>query len=271
MNSGVEDAFAIAWRLAAVLRGYGGEHLLESYEAEQRPNMIKRMERCDTHVQTHGPRYAWHHESPDLVMAQTEEGKQFREKIADNLEQQGPETIDRGVELDARYRSAVIYQDDSQEPSWEFRRYTPSTKPGARAPALFLKDGNTNIVDLYGREFTLVTFTPSPENNMIQEVAKEMSIPLEVVSLPHEDHAHKIWGTNHALLRADGHVAWRGDSAPSKDTAIEIWKVVTGQMVFPGYEKPTAGETEMKVLAIAKAVETMAVDEKPKFAAAFQY
>lgn len=44
-----------------------------------------------------------------------------------------------------------------------------------------------------------------------------------------------------------------------------------GSDVIPGIEKPTAGKTEVKVLAIAKAVETMAVDEKPKFAAAFQY
>jgi hypothetical protein len=271
MNSGVEDAFAIAWRLAAVLKGYGGKHLLESYEAEQRPTMIKRMERCDRHVQTHSPRYAWHQEDPSLVMAQTEEGKQFRNKIADNLQEQGPETIDRGIELDARYKSAVIYRDDSQEPSWEFRRYTPSTKPGARAPSLFLKDGTTNIVDLYGREFTFVTFAPSPEKNMIQQVAEEMCIPLKVVSLPDEEHAHGIWGTNHALLRADGHVAWRGNSAPSKGIAVDIWKVVTGQRAFPGYEKQEVGEIELKVLAIAKAVKTMAVDEKPKFAAAFQY
>jgi hypothetical protein len=46
---------------------------------------------------------------------------------------------------------------------------------------------------------------------------------------------------------------------------------VTGQMVFPEYGKPTAGETELKALVVAKAIDTMAVDEKPKFAAAFQY
>jgi hypothetical protein len=271
MNSGVEDAFAVAWRLAAVIKGYGGAHLLQSYEAEQRPTMIKRMERCDRHVNTHVPRYTWHQEDPGLVMAQTEEGKQFREKIADNLQEEGPETIDRGIELDARYRSPVIYQDDSQEPVWEFRRYTPSTKPGARAPALFLKDGKTNIVDLFGKEFSLVTFTPSHEINVFHEVAQEMGIPLKVVELQDEDQAHNIWGTNHALIRADGHVAWRSDSAPSKDTVVDVWKVVTGQMTFPGYERQTVGESELKVLAIAKAVETMAVDEKPKFAAAFQY
>lgn len=271
MNSGIEDAFAIAWRLVAVVKGYGGEHLLQSYEAEQRPTMIKRLERCDRHVHTHVPRFTWHRENPGLVMAQTEEGKQFRQKIADNLQEEGPETIDRGMELDARYESAVIYQDGSKEPAWEFRRYTPSTRPGARAPALFLKDGKTNIVDLFGKEFTLVTFAPCNEINVIQDVAQEMCIPLKVVELPDEDHAHKIWEANHVLIRADGHVAWRSDSTPSRDTAIDIWKVVTGQVAFPGYEEQTANETELKVLAIAKAVETLAVDEKPRFAAAFQY
>jgi len=42
-------------------------------------------------------------------------------------------------------------------------------------------------------------------------------------------------------------------------------------MVFPEYVRPAAGETELKVLAVAKAIKTMAVDEKPKFAAAFRY
>ena len=42
-------------------------------------------------------------------------------------------------------------------------------------------------------------------------------------------------------------------------------------MVFPEYVRQAAGETELKALVVAKAIDTMAVDEKPKFAAAFQY
>ena len=41
--------------------------------------------------------------------------------IADNLREQALETIDRGIEFDARYKSAVIYQDNSQALSREFR------------------------------------------------------------------------------------------------------------------------------------------------------
>ena len=123
MNSGVQDALAAACRLAALIKVYGGPHLIPSYEAEQRTMVIKRMSCCDSHIQTHSPRYKTHSENPQLTFAKTEEGKACRREIAKHLQTAGPETIDHGMELDVRYRSAVIYQDDSQEPPWEFRRY----------------------------------------------------------------------------------------------------------------------------------------------------
>ena len=36
MNGGVGDAVNFGWKLAAVLEGWGGERLLESYETERR-------------------------------------------------------------------------------------------------------------------------------------------------------------------------------------------------------------------------------------------
>jgi 3-(3-hydroxy-phenyl)propionate hydroxylase len=38
MNAGVRDAYNLAWKLDAVLRGQAGEALLDSYEAERRPH-----------------------------------------------------------------------------------------------------------------------------------------------------------------------------------------------------------------------------------------
>src|SRR5207244_287263 len=37
MNTGVGDAVDLGWKLAAVLRGWGGPRLLDSYESERRP------------------------------------------------------------------------------------------------------------------------------------------------------------------------------------------------------------------------------------------
>ena len=37
MNTGIQDAFDLGWKLAAVLDGWGGETLLDSYDFERRP------------------------------------------------------------------------------------------------------------------------------------------------------------------------------------------------------------------------------------------
>ncbi|GFG63477.1 FAD-binding monooxygenase [Mycobacterium kubicae] len=37
MNTGMQDAFNLAWKLAAVVRGEAGQHLLDSYHAERHP------------------------------------------------------------------------------------------------------------------------------------------------------------------------------------------------------------------------------------------
>ena len=37
MNTGISDAADLAWKLEAVIKGYGGENLLQSYEEERQP------------------------------------------------------------------------------------------------------------------------------------------------------------------------------------------------------------------------------------------
>ena len=41
MNTGIQDAVNLSWKLAATLQGWGGEHLLGSYETEMRPIAIR--------------------------------------------------------------------------------------------------------------------------------------------------------------------------------------------------------------------------------------
>jgi hypothetical protein len=44
MNTGIQDAHNLAWKLAAVLRGRGGAALLDTYTAERRPVGLANME-----------------------------------------------------------------------------------------------------------------------------------------------------------------------------------------------------------------------------------
>lgn len=41
MNMGLGDAYDIGWKLAAVVNGWGGEHLLSSFEAGRRPVALR--------------------------------------------------------------------------------------------------------------------------------------------------------------------------------------------------------------------------------------
>src|SRR5690606_41196923 len=41
VNTGFGDVVDLGWKMAATLKGWGGEHLLESYEAERRPIAVR--------------------------------------------------------------------------------------------------------------------------------------------------------------------------------------------------------------------------------------
>jgi 2-polyprenyl-6-methoxyphenol hydroxylase-like FAD-dependent oxidoreductase len=57
MNTGLGDAFNLGWKLAAVVNGWGGRRLLDSYEPERRPigerNRDASVENAGVHLQYH--------------------------------------------------------------------------------------------------------------------------------------------------------------------------------------------------------------------------
>ena len=59
MNTGLQDAHNLAWKLALAARGAAGDALLESYEAERRPvglDVVESTSRAMNTVLTHGAR-----------------------------------------------------------------------------------------------------------------------------------------------------------------------------------------------------------------------
>ena len=154
MNSGVEDALSIVWRLSALHKGFGGRKLLSSYTNERRPNMMIRLERCNVHIGKFTPMIMATMKAPikDIFLEDSANGE-ARSATAKHLDSVGSENIDRGVELDLRYlNSEVIVTDGSIEPAFDNLRYTPSTRPGHRAPHVFLRHSNKSIIDFYSQE-----------------------------------------------------------------------------------------------------------------------
>ncbi|PCG97466.1 Monooxygenase, FAD-binding [Penicillium occitanis (nom. inval.)] len=249
MNSGVVDAVDLGWRLAAVIKGYGGKGLLQAYGDERRPMMIRALQRSYRHVLEHvvlNDIYKENWESLKGISSGGGDNTQAFTLIKNYITHSGPETLDRGIELDLRYdHSPIIYPDGTVPIPWDAKQYQPTTRPGSRAPHVFLKDGITSIYDLFGREWTLVHFTEEHGNDdgscLFVDTARGMRFPLTYVKLCGEDHVRQIWERTLVLVRPDTHVAWRADEAPIEQQVIEnILRVVSGNVLYPDYHRSEA-------------------------------
>ena len=54
-NTGVQDVFNLCWKSAAVIRGYAGDGLLDTYEAERQPIAAFNVEHALRNAAKHQP------------------------------------------------------------------------------------------------------------------------------------------------------------------------------------------------------------------------
>lgn len=255
LNSGIVDAIDLGWRLAAVTKGYGGELLLKAYGIEGRPMMMRALRQSHRHLMEHVGLAELYQKNWAMLDNESEEGKEVRRSLENYLDVSGPETLDRGIELDLRYEhSPCIWPDGSPSRDWDVKRYCPNTRPGSRGPHVFLRDGVTSIYDLFGPEWTLVQFVADYEEDgkarTLLDVAERLEFPVKYVVLRNEEHARKIWERDLVLVRPDTHVAWRGNESPGLSEAEQVLAVVSGRMLRPGFTEPsTNGEQLVETVA----------------------
>jgi 2-polyprenyl-6-methoxyphenol hydroxylase-like FAD-dependent oxidoreductase len=225
MNTGVGDSVDLGWKLAAVLQGWGGPQLLDSYETERRPIGIRNVNEAgdmradfDAHIPT-----------SFLLEEDSEEGKRLREKAHEAILRTRAKEFQHdsaGIELGYRYEnSPICVSDGTAPPPEDHALYVPTTWPGARAPHVWLRDGRSTL-DLFGRGFTLMVLSPKiTDASAFTSAAKRVGLPLEVITLD-EPKVREVYERPLVLVRPDGHVAWRGDSVPAH--AAEIIEQVRG-------------------------------------------
>jgi len=219
MNTGVGDAVDIGWKLAAVLEGWGGAKLLDSYNAERKPiAMINVNEAAEM-------RASFDNQTPfaPQIENDSDEGKQIREKARAAIMRTRAKEFQHdsaGIELGYRYEdSPICVADGTAPPELDHGTYVPSTWPGVRAPHLWLKDGRSTL-DLFGKGFTLLELSEKPADTpAFATAACKVGLPLNVIPL-NEPKVKEIYERSLVLIRPDGHVAWRGDSVPEDASEI---------------------------------------------------
>jgi 2-polyprenyl-6-methoxyphenol hydroxylase-like FAD-dependent oxidoreductase len=228
MNTGIGDAVDLSWKLAATLEGWGGDGLLDSYTRERQPVGARNVAEASGNLRrmlSVGAHPAIADDTPEGAETRKKVGREFTEMMR-------REWFTLGIHLGYRYEgSPICWPDGSAAPPDEARMYVPTARPGHRAPHAWLADGRSTL-DLFGRGFALLGFDATATDAApLIDAAKTRGMPLDFVPLT-EPHIAALYQRKFALVRPDGHVAWRDDRTPADP--LRLIDVVRGAVSGPG-------------------------------------
>ena len=216
LNSGMQDAHNLAWKLAYVLRGQASANILGSYDPERRPVAESN---ADFSI---GNRHRYRH-TENACRSGNEDRIDFWIEDMDN------HLHSIGQSLGFSYDSKAVVPDGTVFKGVNSRYYTPSDRPGGRFPHVWLDAARKrSTLDWFDRDFVVVT---GPLGNAWREAADvartRLKLPLVHKTLPAvpTEAGIQIGLRGAALVRPDGHVAWRMPWVP-EDPAEVLVKVL---------------------------------------------
>ncbi|MFG3721526.1 FAD-dependent oxidoreductase [Streptomyces massasporeus] len=219
-NTGIQDAHNLAWKLAAVIDGWAGEELLDTYDAERRPVAEATSARAAARSAEHS--------HPGFAPPPGAGGG-------------GPQKGILNVALGYRYPQGAVVGADPAVPVVP-ERLDLSGGPGSRAPHLWVRrrDERLSTLDLYERSLVLLSDAAEPNewHEAALRLAGKLSLPLTSyrvgsgarADLVPEDDAD--WAERHGtgaggavLVRPDGFVLWRSQG-PEADAEAVLHQVL---------------------------------------------
>jgi 2-polyprenyl-6-methoxyphenol hydroxylase-like FAD-dependent oxidoreductase len=222
MNMGIGDAVDLGWKLSALLSGWGGPALAASYELERR-----QVHKCivDEAVLNHqaGSRQfaAQDIEDPGAQGAATR-----ALTSAGILASKRREFDSLGIVLGSCYaESPLLVPDGTPAQAVEALSFTPSARPGCRAPHAWVGPGQSqgaSLFDLFNRQgFTLLATRGGTEAaKPAAQAARLRGLPLQIVA-PGIPGLHDLYAADYALIRPDQFIAWRGDRIDAACAALD--------------------------------------------------
>ena len=252
-NTSIQDAFNLAWKLAAVLNGQAGPGLLDSFSKERAPIAKQIVTRANQSIGEFGPIFQALgmtggtdiekiKASMDARCDATAAGEAQRAALREAIGFKKYEFDAHGVEMNQRYRSDAIMADGQMEPAFDLDgelHYQPTTWPGARLPHVWLFDDRgvkRSSLDLCGHgRFTLFTGIGGEAwVAAAAEVGAEFGLDLNAHLIgprrAYLDHtgdwarAREVTDAGCVLVRPDHHVCWRSD-AMVDTPAVELRRV----------------------------------------------
>jgi 2-polyprenyl-6-methoxyphenol hydroxylase-like FAD-dependent oxidoreductase len=217
MNAGIADAMNLSWHLASHLAGWAEASVLDAYETERLPitEQVSRfaMDHAQQMIKARGA-------VPARIEDEGPEGEAIRADFgAKSYELNVQQFCCAGLNFGYFYdRSPLIAYDGEAQPAYSMGGFTASTVPGCRAPHLRLADG-CSLYDALGSDYTLLRLDPRIDVAALAAAAHRQALPLALLDVPRAlaplEYRHAL-----VLVRADQHVAWRGDRVPTDPQAL---------------------------------------------------
>jgi len=209
-NTGIQDAYNLAWKLDAVIKEAAGPELLETYDAERRPIADRTVAQALARLR------AWF----------TDPSRKLPP----------PESIrdDHAVIFGYRYPAGAFVADGTGAGDLFEDPRAPSGRPGSRAPHLLVSHDGAQVstIDLFADRWVLVS---GPNGHGWSDCVRRSSAarPLGVVwygMQPAGDledladrfsTAYGVGREGAALIRPDGFIAWRQATAADGINALD--------------------------------------------------
>ncbi len=211
-NNGIQGAYNLAWKLAAVLRGEADPTLLDTYEVERRPvaeaTTVESLLRMRSWFKT------------DVALPD-------REPMLDNT-----------VMFGYRYHSTAVAVEESDEDVMFDDVLAPTAGPGTRAPHLRIDVAGEqmSVLDLFGREFVLLAGPGADAweaagHRLAGDRGAKLATHRIGEQLSDVDGrwaaAYQVSDAGAVLVRPDGMIAWHAAGPPEGNPADALRLVLT--------------------------------------------
>jgi 2,4-dichlorophenol 6-monooxygenase len=240
LNTAIQDAHNLAWKLAGVIHDGYGDALLDSYQAERQPIGARNVEWAMFSFLNHGVVDAAMGMQPGApaevnrqifqeFLSETSMGATRRARFAEVATTQRVEFQAHDLEIGFSYPAGALVPDGSPEPERDPMGgvYRPTTRPGHRLPHAWIdRDGerlSTHDLTGAGARFVLLTGNPGwAEQVRLATEALPVELAVAVIgdggaySDPdgHWAAVREVPAEGAVLVRPDNHVAWRTNQPP---------------------------------------------------------
>jgi 2-polyprenyl-6-methoxyphenol hydroxylase-like FAD-dependent oxidoreductase len=215
LNTGVQDAHNLVWKIGAVAAGWASDALLDTYESERRPVA---QTNADVSV-----RNAMKMMEVFQAVVGLRDGSASRAALTAAIAAQAEHFDMPGLQLGFTYDAGAVVPDGSTPPAVHdpVRTFVPNGRPGARLPHAWLADADgASTLDriAYDRVTLLVGPAGTP---WIDALAADELAPIATVMIGRDVVDRDggwlatlgIEADGALLVRPDQHVAWRAPRA----------------------------------------------------------